>query len=134
MMIIPPYHKGRETSLLYKIPVLFNFVTFALSSSQWLASRTEGRIIRFRVWVLACGNVGSRVKSDTGFSSEIPVPKGHLSHILHLAFQPACQACVLKRRFSRAPRLFKQDYILESRMSLFNFNLVYGELQIQHRS
>lgn len=54
-----PYHKGKEKSLLHKIPVLFNFVTFALSSIQWSASRTEGRIIGFGVLPPAYGNLES---------------------------------------------------------------------------
>lgn len=55
-----PYHKGREKSLLHEFPVLFNFVTFALSSIQWSASRTEGRIIGFGVLPLASGNLESK--------------------------------------------------------------------------
>lgn len=55
-----PYHKGGEKSLLHEIPVLFNFVTFALSSIQWSASRTEGRIIGFAALPLAYRNLESR--------------------------------------------------------------------------
>lgn len=54
-----PYHKGEEKSLLHEIPVLFNFVNFALSSIQWSASRTEGRIIGFGVLPPAYGNLES---------------------------------------------------------------------------
>ena len=54
-----PYHKGEEKSLLHEIPVLFNFVKFALSSIQWSASRTEGRIIGFGVLPPAYGNLES---------------------------------------------------------------------------
>lgn len=54
-----PYHKGEEKSLLHEIPVLFNFVNFALSSIQWSASRTEGRIIGFGELPPAYGNLES---------------------------------------------------------------------------
>lgn len=79
MMIIPPYHKGGEKSLLHEIPVLFNFVTFALSSIQWPACRAEGRIIGFGVLLLAYENSESWVTSDNVFSTVIAVPNGHLS-------------------------------------------------------
>ena len=54
-----PYHKGEEKSLLHEIPVLFNFVNFALSSIQWSASRTEGRISGFGELPPAYGNLES---------------------------------------------------------------------------
>lgn len=53
------YHKGREKFILHEIPVLFNFVTFALPLIQWSASRTEGRIIGFGVSPLTSGNMDS---------------------------------------------------------------------------
>lgn len=56
-----PYHKDGVKSLLCKTPVLFNFHSFALTSIRWSASRTEGRIIGFGVFLVAYGGLQAQV-------------------------------------------------------------------------
>lgn len=74
-----PYHKDGVKSLLCKIPVLFKFHTFALTSIQWSASRTEGRIIGFGVSLLAYRTWSSAGTGDTGSRTILPIPNRPLS-------------------------------------------------------
>lgn len=126
MMIIPPYHKVGEKSLLHEIPVLFNFVTFALSSIQWPACRAEGRIIGFGVCcsIMKIRKAGSQVTMFLALFQQFLMDICPLTQSLHLRFQPACLACVQERDpLVRHPGCFKQAFILETIISLLNFIL-----------
>lgn len=126
MMIITPYHKGREKSLLHETLVLFNLVTFALSSIQWSASTTQGRIIGFWSTATHLWKFGKMVTSDIGFNTVIYqflMDSCPLSQNLHLTFQSACQARVQRDPSVRCPGCFEQDYFYETKISCKNYIL-----------